>query len=259
MATITTDQLFALQTRQNEIGRRLKAGSLNVEDVLDATQGILDGIYPTRPVSALPSWYVSPELQLVRAFQANTERKWGFAEGAFPVLPPDSTKLWLLVVKLPNKGRVKGLQRTFDDRWDLIEAPAGYTKWRSSEFLTDPDHLRLAPGYEHTPGIYWVEFEPGTYQGKSPQAALEQSAGDLVGTEALDAIWQFPDWSLSWFVDDTPAPNLSALQFRWDKTSTDWSRVPYLDRWDGRRRLGLRARWADDDGPSWASPSVREC
>lgn len=40
---------------------------------------------------------------------------------------------------------------------------------------------------------------------------------------------------------------------------TDWSNVPYLNRWDDNRQLKLNANWADNDNPNWASPSVRDC
>ena len=40
---------------------------------------------------------------------------------------------------------------------------------------------------------------------------------------------------------------------------TDWSRVPYLDRWGDDRQLGLHVYWAGDRGGYWSSPSVRDC
>lgn len=258
-ANISTDQLFTAQRRNNEIWRRLQAGSLNVEDLLNVQQGLLDGVYSTRPV--LPPWYTSPESRLEWARQLNVERDWDFRDEDFPLIPEDRTKRWLLVIKLPDKGKRKGLQRTFDDRWDLAEAPEGYTKWCRPDFRTDPDHLRMAPGYDFTPGITWVEFDPEAFQGKSPEAALERSQDGnsrLAGTEILDAIWQFPDWLLTWFMDGKPAPNLSGLQFRWDKGSS-WSLVPYLHWWDDDRRLELGAGWAGLANGYWASPVVREC
>lgn len=40
---------------------------------------------------------------------------------------------------------------------------------------------------------------------------------------------------------------------------TDWSNVPYLNRWDDNRQLKLNANWADNADSNWASPSVRDC
>jgi hypothetical protein len=40
---------------------------------------------------------------------------------------------------------------------------------------------------------------------------------------------------------------------------TDWSHVPYLNRWDDNRQLKLNANWASNANSRWASPSVRDC
>ena len=40
---------------------------------------------------------------------------------------------------------------------------------------------------------------------------------------------------------------------------TDWSNVPYLNRWDDDRQLKLNDNWADYRDDSWSSPSVRDC
>ena len=40
---------------------------------------------------------------------------------------------------------------------------------------------------------------------------------------------------------------------------TDWSNVPYLNRWDDDRQLKLNDNWADNRNDNWASPSVRDC
>ena len=41
---------------------------------------------------------------------------------------------------------------------------------------------------------------------------------------------------------------------------TDWSNVPYLNRWDSRpAQLKLNDNWADNRNDNWSSPSVRDC
>lgn len=206
-----------------------------------------------------PTWYVAPMLQLERAFQANSQHSWGFVQSDFPTVPEDTSRLWLLVVNLHGNAEQEGLQRTFDAKWNIIVPPSGYTKYRDPTFRTDSDHLRLAPGQTFTPGIYWVEFEPDAYLGMSPKAALTQSTIDGVtpaGLAVIDAVWQFPDWTLDWFKNGTPAPNLMGLQFRWDEEA-DWSYVPYLNRRGGGRLLKLNARWAALAHRHWSSPVVR--
>ena len=229
-----------------------------LQQLREALQCVVDP--SIRKSAVLPDWYVSPELRLERALQLNKQRKWGFRDTNFPTVPADTGKLWLLVVNLPSKGGKTALQRTVDDRWDLIDAPTGYTKYRNSALLTDPDHLRPAPGYNFVPGIYWVEFDPDAYQGKSPATALKQPQNNrerLAGTEVLDAIWQFPDWVLTWLRNGKPAPYLSGLQFCWDE-KFDWSDVLYVNRWDDYRRVYLDSGWAGSANDSWASPRVRE-
>jgi hypothetical protein len=66
----------------------------------------------------------------------------------------------------------------------------------------------------------------------------------------------FQSWATSWNGDSSPFPNLSGLQFYWN---TDWSHVPYLNRWDGVRQLELDADWAGSVLSDYASPSVMEC
>ena len=40
---------------------------------------------------------------------------------------------------------------------------------------------------------------------------------------------------------------------------TDWSNVPYVNRWDDDRQLKLNDNWAGNANDYWASPSVRDC
>ena len=40
---------------------------------------------------------------------------------------------------------------------------------------------------------------------------------------------------------------------------TDWSNVPYLNRWDDDHQLKLNDNWADNRNDNWSSPSVRDC
>ncbi len=35
---------------------------------------------------------------------------------------------------------------------------------------------------------------------------------------------------------------------------TDWSNVPYLNRWDDDRQLKLNDNWADNRNDNWSSP-----
>jgi hypothetical protein len=52
---------------------------------------------------------------------------------------------------------------------------------------------------------------------------------------------------------------LNPVTIEGQKRFTDWSNVPYLNRWDDNRQLKLNANWADNDNSNFASPSVRDC
>jgi hypothetical protein len=258
---ILDDQLFALRDKTVN-------GVRDFDEVRKALQRIIEGKFfektPTPVVvSSVPSWYVSPERQLERVIQLNKEQRWGLSMADVRPIPEftsrTETEVLLLTISLPTVGRKSGLHRTFDELWSLIEAPDGYTKYRLDELKATTKLLRQAPGYNHTPGIRWVVFDPNAYHSKSPEAALKQSKIDnaqLAGFEVLMATLLFPTWATSWNGDSSPYPNMSALQFYWN---SDWSIVPYLGRWDGNRQLGLSASWAGYSNGSWSSPSVREC
>lgn len=259
---ILDDQLFALRDKTVN-------GVRDFNEVRKALQEIIEGrFYTPIPEKLLmqvrsPLWYTLPEQQLEHVRQLNKQRDWGFEDSDFPSIPEDiqlhGDEVLLLCVSLRAQRGKSALQRTFEELWYLSEAPTDYTKWRWDELKSDSKHLRQAPGYKHTPGIRWVVFNPNAYHGKSPEAALKQSKIDnvqLAGLEVLMAVLLFPTWATSWNGDTSAYPNMSGLQFYWN---TDWSRVPYLDRWGDGRQLGLYAGWAGYSGVCFASPSVREC
>lgn len=270
-AMTSIDKLVGITAQHNEIVKRVGNGSLQPDDVRRALQNIIEGKFVeprgitvvTSVLVKQPSWYVSPERQLERVIQLNAERRWVLSmSDVRPILeftPRTETEVLLLTICLPTLGRKSGLHRTFDELWNTIDEPQSYTKWRCDELKSDSNHLRLAPGHKHTPGIRWVAFDPNAYHGLSPEAALEQSKTDglqLAGTEVLMAALLFPTWATSWDGKSSPYLNLSGLQFYW---VTDWSRVPYLYRWNDAHRLRMHASWAGNVGGRWSSPSVREC
>lgn len=269
MTNVTDEVLGKIARQQHDLFRRVREGSLDAEFVSRGIQDIIEGkVAPataaiTHVLAKQPAWYVSPAEQLKKVEALNAALDWGFVTKNIPAIPgyrpSDPNEVLMLAVSLPPKGRKSGLYHTFDELWNLIEAPDGYTKWRRDELKATSKLLRQAPDYDYTPGIRWVVFNPNAYHGKSPEAALDASKADgvdLAGVEVLMAALLFPDWIASWNGTDSPFPNLSGLQFYWD---AGWSDVPYLDRWGGDRRLGLYAHWADDRSDRWASPSVREC
>jgi len=211
-----------------------------------------------------PSWYSSVDAQIekVSAFLKLHGGQEGFRSSDIPAVPSftprTKTEVLLLTVMLPDKGRVKGVRRTFDAWWDFIVPPVRLTKWRWKELKSDSKHLRLARD-EHKPGIRWVAFDPNTHQGKSPKQALEHlivHGTTLANAEVLMAAALFPEWVESWDGNKSPYPNMSGYQFYWD---TDWSHVPDVRRWVSGRKVVFSAYDADSADDGWSSPVVRGC
>ena len=262
MTTVADETLGKLARQQNDLFRRVREGSLDPERVFAGVQAIIEGNFPeTIPVSR--AWYVSPEQQLEKVRQLNSEYKWGFEESDFPseipeFTPRTSTEWLLLVVYLPDKGKVKGLQRTFNAWWDVMTAPDGFDKVRWEKLDSDPKHLRLVSGTEHQPGIRWVVIDPNANPGLSPEAALKSvtEVTSLAGVEVLALAALCPGWVTSWNGKGSPFPNMSGLQFYYNSA---WSLVPCIRRWVDYRMLKLDAYWAGDASSGWASPAVRKC
>lgn len=186
------------------------------------------------------SWYVSPEQQLARAHQL-------WPNAVLPEPPKEftpRTKSEVLLLHVPD---------SFDSLWDKVDAPMGYTKYRWDGVKANKRNLRLSPNKREYTEPVWLAFDPEHGKGERLDSFWGQA--DIAASEVFSALIQFPDWSLAWF-NGASAPNLSGYQLKYD---TDWSNVPYLNRWDDDRQLELGDRWADDRNGSWSSPSVREC
>lgn len=142
----------------------------------------------------------------------------------------------------------------FNQVWSKVKLD-GYETVR---YFNESQPLRFADGMQPanlSPRL--VHFDPNTYQGDSPELALKKAKWDkvrLAGIEVAEMLFVEPEWALEWNGKAHSYPNCSALQL-----GTDWSYVPYLNRWDGDRRLKLHGLWADHRYGDWSSPSVREC
>lgn len=214
-----------------------------VEQLRQAMQSAVEGKFAPA-VSALgwnpPSWWRTPEQQMQRASQL-----W---PGINLPTPPANfvprTETEVLLLHVPQ---------SFDGLWNNVVAPAGYTTWRWDGVKSDKKNLRLAPNTPNRTDAVWLAFDPEHGKGARPDSLWGQP--NLAGSEVFSALIQFPDWPLTWF-NGASAPNLAGYQLKYDGI---WSRVPYLYRWGGVRRLELRAFWAGYADGHWASPSVTEC
>ncbi|NCC85876.1 MAG: hypothetical protein EOM03_17420 [Clostridia bacterium] len=193
-----------------------------------------------RLVANVPSWYVSPEQQLERARQL-------WPNAVLPESPKEftpRTKSEVLLLHVPD---------SFDNLWNLVNAPEGYTKYHWDGVKSDKRNLRLAPNKVEFTEPVWLAFDPEHGKGERPDSFWGQA--NVAASEVFSALIQFPKWSLAWF-NGASAPNLSGYQLKYDG---NWSRVPYLGRWGGDRQLEPRGRWAGLRDGHWSSPSFREC
>ena len=236
----TIEQLTGITAQHNEIVKRVGNGSLDPVAVKRALQDIIEGKLPTLTWNP-PTWWRTPEQQLVRARQL-------WPNAVLPEPPKEfmpRTKSEVLLLHVPD---------TFDSLWDKVVAPEGYTKYRWEGVKADKQNLRLATkGGESYVVPVWLVFDPEHGKGERPDSFWGQA--DIAASEVFSALIQFPEWPLAWF-NGASAPNLSGYQLKYDG---NWSHVPYLNRWDDGRQLKLRGRWADHRDDRWSSPSVREC
>lgn len=188
-----------------------------------------------------PAWWRSAEQQLTCARQL-------WPDVVLPEELPEQfvpqTKTEVLLLHVP---------RPFDELWNTVAAPSGYTKWRWDGLKSDKCHLKLADKVPNRSAPVWLAFDPEANKGERPDRLWGRA--DLAGAEVLSAVIQFPDWPLSWF-NGASAPSLSGCVVKY---VAGWSRVPYLYRWDDFRQLCLYANLAGDASSHWASPVVREC
>lgn len=238
ISAVSAQQFVGLHTQMNEIIRRVGNGSLDFSAVKRSLQDIIEGKLPQMRNWNPPSWWRTAEQQLDYARQL-------WPRLAFPELPKEftpRTKSEVLLLHVPE---------AFDGLWNKVDAPEGYTKWRSGRIKDKEKSLSLAPNkVEYTEPV-WLGFDPEYGKGIAPNQLWGQP--NLAASEVLSALIQFPDWSLSWF-NGASAPNLAGYQI-----GAGWSSVPYLGRWGGGRQLGLGDVWAGSALGDWASPSVREC
>ena len=235
----TIEQLAGITAQHNEIVKRVGNGSLDPVAVKRALQDIIEGKLPTLTWNP-PTWWRTPEQQLERA-----RRLWPNA--VLPEPPKEftpRTKSEVLLLHVPD---------TFDNLWNLVNAPDGYTKYRWDGVKSDKRNLRLAPKKVEFATPVWLAFDPERGKGERPDFFWGQA--DCAASEVFSALIQFPEWSLEWF-NSASAPNLSGYHLKYDGNG---SPVPCLGRWDGGRRLELDGCWADRRNGYWSSPSVREC
>jgi len=205
---------------------------------------------------------VSPKAQIRRVHQLSSIFGWDLIKSDFPKKIPEfvrrtPSEILMLSVNLPKKNGVIGIQRTFDELWNAIQAPDGYTKWRWEGLKSDPAHLKQLRGTKRLPGVRWVIFDPLANQGE-PYELLWANLIDnfyLAHSEVLMAAILFPDWVKSWGVNGSPHPRMGGYQFFRNGCKPE---PPSLSLWDDDHKLKLGVYWTNDNS-YYSMPTVREC
>lgn len=214
------------------------------------------------PAPDLSELFVSLEDQLVNVRRWNEERGWGFTDADFDAVDVTSVKRSGLVVDviavyLPHQGNTLGIQRTFEELWDIASSIQP-DKWRYESLKSDKKHLRLLDGIEHTPGIRRVTLDLGanwdTTNGIRP---VDVRGKDSVHAEALAAAAHFPDWVQA--MDGERVPYVWMPGYRVTLPGGEaWRGVPCLDWSRGGRGVKLDAYGDDYRRYGWACPVRRE-
>jgi hypothetical protein len=199
----------------------------------------------------LPELFASLEVQLANVRRWNAERNWGFTDadfGAIDLTPASHSGLVVdvIAVYLPGQGKTSGVQRTFEELWDIASSVQPH-KWRYRALKSDPKHLRLLNGIEHTPGIRRVTLDLGAYWDTTNGIRPVDVCGkDSAHAEILAAAAHFPDWVRAMDGERVPNVWLPGYQATMTIPSDEvWGGVPSLYWRSAGREVGLSAFWDD--------------
>jgi hypothetical protein len=211
---------------------------------------------------SLPELFTSLEVQLANVRNWNKMRDWGFTDADFDGLdltPVERSGLVVdvIAVYLPDEGNTSGIQRTFEELWD-IGSSIQPGKWRYESLKSDKKHLRLLDGIEHTPGIRRVTLDLGAnWDPKDGIRPMDVRGPDSAHAEVLAAAAHFPDWVQAMDGERVPYVWMPGYQATIPGDGA-WRSVPYLGWGSGGRRVRLGADWDGARFCSWACPVRRE-
>lgn len=212
------------------------------------------------PAPDLSELFVSLEVQLANVRNWNQMRGWGFTDADFDSIdltPVEHTGLVVdvIAVYLPDQGKTSGIQRTFEELWDIASSiqPG---KWRYESLKSDKKHLRLLDGIEHVPGIRRVTIDLGAnWDPQEGIRPMDVRGPDSVHAEALAAAAHFPDWVQAMDGERVPYVWMPGYQATIPGDGAGRS-VPCLG-WDQfDREVRLYASWGDYRHYYWSCPVV---
>ena len=204
---------------------------------------------------------VGLEVQLANMRNWNKMRGWSFTDGDFDAIdltPVERSGLVVDVIAayLPDQGKTSGIQRTFEELWD-IGSSLQPGKWRYESLKSDKKHLRLLDGIRHTPGIRRMTIDLGAnWDPKDGIRPMDVRGSDSAHAEVLAAAAHFPNWVQAMDGERVPYVWMPGYQATLPGHGP-WTRCPGLHWGSVHREVGLGA---DSDGNrlyDWACPVVR--
>jgi hypothetical protein len=208
----------------------------------------------------LPELFASLEVQLANVRNWNQMRGWGFTDADFDAidLTPSSHSglvVDVIAVYLPNQGKTSGVQRTFEELWDIASSIQP-NKWRYDSLKSDPKHLRLLDGIEHVPGIRRVTLDLGAnWDTTSGIRPMDVRGKDSAHAEILAAAAHFPNWVQAMDGERVPYVWMPGYQVTFPGREA-WRHVPNLYWYSVDREVSLSASWDDGQHYYWAYPVV---
>jgi hypothetical protein len=210
---------------------------------------------------SLPKLFVPLDVQLANYRRWNTERNLGITDAEFDAI--DLSGPWyhgglvvdVIVGYLRDQGGIGGIQRTFEETWDIASSRQP-RKSRYKSLQSDPEHLCLLEGIEHTRGLRRVTVDLGANRdmidGISPR---DVRGKDSAQAEILAAAAQFPGWVQAMNGKNVPYVWMPGYQVL-SPVSDAWQRLPYI-LWDwADRAVHLVVTWDDKRSSGWACPEV---
>lgn len=246
----TIEQLGGLTSQYNEIIKRVVNGSLSPILVKRALQGIIEGAMWD------PSVVDEVERQLgvwKSLGVVITDNRWqSILEQAKHFVPDTDSDVPLVT----GGFGYDALSVVIEKLVSALTPPNGYTK---HNYISGAE-LRFVQGMEPAGCLRLVHYDPNTYAGLSPAAAIAAANIDgarLAGLEVLEYLVLTPESGLGWDGKGFFRPNLSGLE---QKHEGAWSHVPFLDNRDGSNRgFKVGSYLAGHRDIGFSSPAVREC
>ncbi len=201
--------------------------------------------------------------QLTRVRELNAERNWGFtdedfaeAEQSVPEWPDGELVAVTLVPYLPDGNGMGGVERTFQELWQ-VAASLQHANWRWDGYdKAGPDKLRLLEGIEHPvkgkPVLRWEVIDLGCNRNRPPVDVRNFETSPHAGILASAAL--HPEWVKA--MDGDKVPYVWAPGYEVNVSGeSPGEYLPNLDFDRSDRKIEQYYDWYGRFNPRWSVPS----